>query len=535
MRGTLTGLTQRWYDEGYYGERTIRDHVDDNIAQWGEREMVVWSNDRPEATTLGATYERGRLVAGALLDLGLEPGDVVALQMPNWVDAIVMYHACLQTGMIVLPIIHIYGVTEVDHILSASGARAIMTPDIWNGMEFRDRAYPDRHDGLVWIVADDGDAEVPDGALAFSDVEARGHTGYERPALHADDVHVTNYTSGTTAEPKGVLHSHNSLLAECFGSFEATDDRPGEVIMVSPNPVGHIAGLLADIVMPLLIGQKIVMMDGWDPGACLELFEEHRATKSGGAPFFLQGLIDHPDLTKRDTSAMRVFGCGGAGVSPRLIEAADAVGWISFRSYGSTEHPSITGGAIEEPLESRAHTDGPPGPGCEVRIVDPESGQDVPVGEPGEIWSRGPDMCVGYANPAHNEAFTDDGWYRTGDIGILDADGRLAVTDRIKDIIIRGGENISAREVEEVLGTHPKVTEAAAVAIPDERYGERVCVFVIPADAAEPPDLDDIAAHFAAAGVAKQKTPERVEIVTDFPRTLAGKVKKYKLREGLGG
>ncbi|NRA31870.1 MAG: AMP-binding protein [Polyangiaceae bacterium] len=527
MRGTRTHLTQRWYDEGYYSEKTIRDVVDENIKRFGDKKLVVWSQCQPSETTLGECYERGRKLAGALLDMGFKPGDVMAMQMPSWAEAIVGYHACLQIGLIVLPIIHVYGVQEVDHILTASKAKGLITPNNWNGLPYHDRDYAARQEDMKWIVV----GEAPKGAVSFEELEKRGHTNYEPPKLHADDVHVTNYTSGTTADPKGVLHTHNSLSAEIHQSLKSTGDNIGEEVFVSPNPFGHIAGMISNVLLPLFGGQDVIMMDGWDPGACLELFAKYKATKSGGAPFFLQTLLTSPDL-KEACKSLRLFGCGGAGVAQTLIETAEENGIFSFRAYGSTEHPSTTSGIWGDPLEYRSQTDGHLLDGVHLKLVD-EDGKEVKTGEPGEILSIGPDMCVGYVNEEHNDAFTDDGWYRTGDVGILNENNCLTITDRIKDIIIRGGENISAKEVEEVLGRHAKVNEAVAVAIPDDKYGEKVCVFVQSSNKKDPITFEELTEHFKASGIAKQKTPERLEFTDDFPRTLAGKVQKYKLRESL--
>jgi non-ribosomal peptide synthetase component E (peptide arylation enzyme) len=245
----------------------------------------------------------------------------------------------------------------------------------------------------------------------------------------------------------------------------------------------------------------------------------------------MQVMLGHPDFASFDTSSLKLFGVGGANVQPALIADAHDKGWWSFRSYGCTEHPSITMGTLDDPLEKRAFTDGRPMLDIEIKIVD-DDGNDAPEGE---ILSRGPDQFLGYMDPAMDaEAFTDEGWFRTGDIGRLDAEGYLVITDRKKDIIIRGGENISAREVEEVLVSHPKVNEAAVTAIADAKYGEKICAFVITASN-QPLTLEEVFAHFKAQGVAKQKTPERVEIVEAFPRTLSGKVQKYVLRRAVEG
>jgi non-ribosomal peptide synthetase component E (peptide arylation enzyme) len=245
-------------------------------------------------------------------------------------------------------------------------------------------------------------------------------------------------------------------------------------------------------------------------------------------------LINAPEFADYDTSSLQLFGLGGAGVPPSVVQQLHALGWGSSRSYGCTEHPSITMGALDDPPEKCAFTDGRPQRDVEVRLVD-DDGNDVRPGSEGEVVSRGPDQFLGYMDPAMDaEAFDDDGWFHTGDIGRFDDDGYLVITDRKKDIIIRGGENISAREVEEILATHPKVQESAVTAIADPRYGERVCAFVITRDA-QTLTLDEVLAHFKAEGVAKQKTPERLELVTEFPRTLSGKIQKYVLRRGIEG
>ncbi|MBX7161623.1 MAG: AMP-binding protein [Acidimicrobiia bacterium] len=523
--------TRRWYDAGFYGTDTMRDRLAAGADSFAHVPFRVWSPQRPAETTLGELHSRGVAVGGALLAAGVGKGDVVALQMPNWLEAAVLYHACTEIGAVVLPIIHIYGPAEVGYILDESGAAMLVTPDTWMGVDYSGREVGNRPEMVRVFVGDDPPSGP--GVVPFEELEANAGSDYPRPDLDPDDVHLLCYTSGTTAKPKGVQHSHNTMLAESRQLAEATGARDGDVFLC-PNPVGHMAGILAGLQNPYLFGEHCILMDGWDPQAAAELISDEVVTRTGGAPFFLTTLLDHVEAhPELDVSSLGLFGCGGAGVLPSLIERADAVGWWSFRSFGSSEHPSITSGYKGDPLSKRANTDGRPMPGVEVRIVD-EAGASLPVGAVGEIQSIGPDLFLGYTDPALDaDAFTADGWYRTGDLGYLDADGFLTVTDRIKDIIIRGGENISAVEVEDVLVRHPKVREVAVTSVPDARYGEKVCAFVIPADPADPLTFDELVGHFAAAGVAKQKTPERLEVVDDFPRTLAGKVKKYLLRENL--
>ncbi len=515
---------------GLWGSRTFNDILDEACnTRWPDAEFVVESRQRPARATFREMHARAQRLAGALYSLGLRKGDVLAMEMPNWMEGCVTYQAAAALGVVVVPIIHIYQAKEVSFILRQSGAKLFMVPDTTMGIDYLAMVAEIRG-GLpalehVVVVGE----KIPDDCMSFEELEARGSTDWPKPDLSPDEPHILAYSSGTTADPKGVVHSHNTLLSEVRGVVAASGGDETDVFM-SPNPIGHIAGIYSALIAPFTIGyRKLVLVDGFDPPWMLQLIADHGVTRSGGAPIFMQVMINDPTFEQTDTSSLQLFGVGGANVSPALIEQADSVGWWSFRSYGCTEHPSITMGTLTDPLDKRAHTDGRVGLDVEIKLVD-DDGNEVAPGEEGEILSRGPELFLGYMDPAMDaEVFTDDGWFRTGDIGRVDADGYVAITDRKKDIIIRGGENISAREVEEVLARHPKVADAAVTPVSDERYGEKVCAFVITRDGAQL-SLDDVLEHFKAEGIAKQKTPERLELVDAFPRTLSGKVQKYVLR-----
>lgn len=278
-----------------------------------------------------------------------------------------------------------------------------------------------------------------------------------------------------------------------------------------------------------MLGTPTVIMQAWDAALAAELIDRHAVTSCGGAPVQLSGLLDRHANGAAALGTLREFLTGAAPVPPSLIRRADAAGFTAFRSYGSSEHPTVTTGTIADPLERRAGTDGRLLAGNQVRLVD-AAGRDVPDGREGEILTRGPELFTGYTDPALNAAaFLPGGWYRTGDVGRIDADGYLTVTDRLKDIIIRGGENISSKEVEDLLITHPAVADVAVIPVPDPALGERVCAVVV----ARPGftfDVDQARAHFAAAGAARQKTPEVVVLADELPRTPSGKVRKDVLR-----
>jgi acyl-CoA synthetase (AMP-forming)/AMP-acid ligase II len=526
--GSRAALRQRWYDEGWFGDLTLDAALRAGAQQFPDARLVFHSDLRPSALTLAEADERAGNVAAALSQLGLQRGDVLAVQLPNWAELAVAYYAAARLGLVLLPIIHIYGPAEVGFILRESRAKALVVPDEWRGIDYADRVSrlgPTPDLGTIIVVGDN----VHSGGRAWAELEAEGGRAIPPAAIGADDVCALSYTSGTTSDPKGVMHSANTILAEIKSQTGMTGS--GRQVMLSPYPSGHIGGIIS-LISPFVTGSSCVFMDAWDPTEAAALIAEHRVTVSSGTPYFLMTLLDVVEQGTHDVSSLERYATGGAGVPPAVVERAAAQGWFCFRSYGSTEHPTITVGYETDAPDTWADTDGRLTPGSQMRIVDDE-GHDVPPGTDGEVWSIGPEVFVGYRSGAlDDESFDPDGWFRTGDIGRVDDAGFLTITDRKKDIIIRGGENISSKEVEDVLARHPSVAEAAVVAAPDPLYGERACAFVILRPGASL-SMADVQAHFAEAGVAKQKTPERLEVRDELPRNATGKVKKFELRDRL--
>jgi acyl-CoA synthetase len=341
---------------------------------------------------------------------------------------------------------------------------------------------------------------------------------------------VLAYTSGTTSDPKGVMHSHRTLLAELAHMRPWIN--PGSPNLMG-SPVTHATGMLGAVLTPMQLGEDIHLVDRWDPGRVLDIMLEADIGAGTGASTFLASILEHANFTDEHAKRMHRVGLGGAPVPRALGEKAASHGIAIMRAYGSTEHPSITGCMFDDPAEQRHGTDGRPLTGVEMMLLD-EDGTPVTPGRPGEIWSRGPDLCVGYTDAAlTQDAFDADGWYRTGDMGVVDAEGFLTITDRLKDVIIRGGENISAAEVEQAIAALPQVAEVVVVAAPDDRLGEHACAVVRLASGAAPLELHEITQHLANVGLARQKWPEELRVVDDFPRTASGKVRKVDLREHL--
>jgi acyl-CoA synthetase (AMP-forming)/AMP-acid ligase II len=419
--------------------------------------------------------------------------------MTNRIECVIAYQAVLLCGAVLVPIVHIYGPAEVGFILGESGAKVHVTVD---GFRLVDTGVVVRWDDIK------GD-------------------GYRRPAPSSDDVAVLIYTSGTTSAPKGVQHSHNSVQAELATLVDLIAGDPDAVQLVT-FPPGHIAGVNSTL-RPLVSNQRTVFLDRWDPAMAAELIHRFGVTSTSGAPFHLEGLLAVDDAATQ-LATLREFLTGAATVTEELGRRAQAAGINSYRSYGATEQPTVTGSRGGDPEHARVSTDGKPLSGNVVRILAPDGGEQ-PVGVDGEVVVQGPDQFIGYRDPSLDaDAFTDDGWFRTGDLGHLDDEGRLTITDRIKDVIIRGGETISSSQVEDVLTTHPAIAEGAAVAAPHPRYGDVVAAVVV-LKPGERLSLDDVRAHFAQSGLAKQKTPERLVVVDALPRTALGKVRKADLRK----
>jgi acyl-CoA synthetase (AMP-forming)/AMP-acid ligase II len=530
-RAIPEALQSRYVRDGQWTDDILGRVLDDGLKRAAAQPFTVRSHTRPWRGTLGDVCTMAHRVAGGLRARGVGPGDAVAFQLPNWVEAAATFYAAATLGAVVVPIVHFYGPKEVGYILRRTGVKALITADRFGHLDYLanlERLLPALPDlELVAVVGDDAADHLPFAALLAADaVDGPTRVDPAGPALVA-------YTSGTTSDPKGVIHSHRSIVFEVkqLSGAQATGARPSLV----GAPVGHGIGMLAALLIPVWQGNAIHLIDQWVPKEVLAAMLEEDVSAGAGATFFLTSLLDDPGIDERHLALMHHMGLGGAAVPYAVAERATKLGLSLVRMYGSTEHPSITGCTHDDPLEKRLRTDGRPLDGVELRLVD-EARRDVDVGRPGEIVSRGPDCFAGYTEPTLNsECFDADGWFATGDIGVLDDDGFLAIVDRKKDIIIRGGENISALEVEELMLRMNGVAEVAVVASPDARLGEHAAAFVrlLPGSPASTLDLTAVRAHLDAAGLARQKWPEQLEFVDDFPRTASGKVQKFVLRARL--
>ncbi len=442
--------------------------------------LVVEGDRRLSSSALEAEVARA---AGGLVAAGVEPGDGVSWQRPNGIDAVVLYRACWRAGAVAIPIHHLAGQIDIDVILEDTAPQLFIAADT---------PLP---------------ADMP---LPPIDSRAR-----------ADEAAAVLFTSGSSGRPKGVIHTHRSLSYKAHLMARVHGLRPDDAVLM-PAPLAHISGLLNGVMLPGVVPMMAVMMARWDPDEALRIIERERITFMIGPPTFFIGLMGAPTFSSTAVGSLRLVSSGGAGVTAAFVEEASAkLGCVVKRTYGSTEAPTVTTTQHGDDPVRAVTTDGRPTGSVELRRDEAT----------GELLVRGPELFSGYTDPARNvDAFTDDGWFRTGDIGAIDEQGWVTIVGRLKDVIIRGGENIAAAEVESVLEAHPDVRHAVAVGAPDARLGERVVAYVQLA-----PDatfgLDECRSWFTTQGVARFKTPERVVALAEFPLLAAGKPDRAALRE----
>ncbi len=523
LRSVAPDLAARYRAEGWWNEDTLGAMVDRGLRNKSSVAFNVRSKVHPFEGTFGDVDGAARCLAATLLGHGIGHGDVVIVQMPNWLEAGVTFFAAAYIGAVVVPIVHFYGSKEVAYILEVTSPAAVVTPDRFGRTDYLpmyEEVLRD-HSGALWLVArESGSGALPARAVAFEDMLESDPLS-SPPPIDPDSPALVAFTSGTTRDPKGVVHTHRTISFETrqLNELFPSGGPPG----ITGAPVGHFIGMLNAFLIPLLRDRPVNLVDVWDPAEILRLMTSDGLGVGGGATFFLTSLLDHPDFTPAHLELMPFAGLGGSTVPAPFMERITKLGITAYRSYGSTEHPSITGCALTDPEVKRINTDGHTLEGVEIELSDS-----------GEILSRGPDCFQGYTDPALTAAVFDaEGWYHTGDVGVLDEEGYLTITDRISDVIIRGGENISATEVEELLLGIDSIAEVSVVAAPDLRFGEHAAAVFRDREGYEPPTLDQVREHLSLCGLARPKWPESLHRVDEFPRTPSGKVQKFRLRQQL--
>ena len=493
--------------------------------------LVDHSLERAEARfTYGQFAQVVHQTAGALQQAGLGPGEVVAVQVPNGWEFVALTWAAWQLGAVVCPVMPIFRLHEVRQILEQTQARLWVAPRVFRRFDFTDMADTLRHEIpelQVWF-RETGTGDAQDLARRIADSPAilpQPQTGvYDRVAEIV-------FTSGTTGRPKGVVHSHRTLMT---GLRRQTDflhlGHEDAVFMASP--FAHQTGFLYGVLLPVMLGGRAVYQDVWEADTALQLMSEWQATFSMGATPFLADLTARYDPARNDLSALRLFISAGAPIPRILVEQAhDRLGVHILAGWGMSENSLVTLVRPEDSLEKTYTTDGRPVPDMQCRIVDAQ-GEELPAGEEGELQVRGPQNFLGYYRDPDTtrQILGPDGWLSTGDMAVLDEEGYLRITGRVRDMINRGGEKVPVAEVEELLYRHPAIREAALVAVPDARLMNRACACVVLREG-QTLALSDLLEYLDRCDLTKQFWPERLEVMTALPKTPSGKIQKYRLRE----
>ncbi|ALJ18854.1 AMP-binding protein [Microbacterium sp. No. 7] len=491
----------------------------------GDAGQTVIEYRTPDARTdltVGQLLSRAEHVAAGLRARGIREGDVISAQLSNRPEATVLQLAAVILGATLAPIVPVFGPRDVAAVLQDARPALFVTERGWGKFDYL-AGLDSLPAGLLPETVVVGGAP---GRVDWDDLEGTAERVSDLPALDPARPCLIIYTSGSTGMPKGVVHTVGSIFAEVLDfDYRAHGDSDRDVYLQG-SAAGHIGGYMFPW-RAIRYRMKTIVMDGWNAALACRLVTEERVTAMVTTPFHSVSMFDTADRDASvDLSSLAMMMTGGAPVGPALVERADRYGVNIVRAYGMSEHPTVAIGDWRDPLEIRASTDGYLTGDNRIRLLDDDD-RDVLDGDLGEVVVRGPEQFAGYTNVPREEAFTADGWYRTGDIGRY-VDGRLTILDRKKNIIIRGGENLSATEIEDIVATHAAVAEVGVVGVPDERYGERACAFVVLNDG-HGLTLDDLRDHFVGQGAAKQKIPEVLRFVDALPRTGTGKLRKAEL------
>ncbi|HEX2886218.1 AMP-binding protein [Vineibacter terrae] len=524
---------------GLWPDRLLIDALDGIAAGAPDALAIVDHNSMTGRSTrmgYGTLRSHSLRLAAALAAHGVGRGDVVAVQLPNWWHHAAFHLACVRIGAVINPLMPVFRERELQFMLGFAEARVLVVPRLFRGFDYPAMAAGLRsglpHLAHVFVVGGDDPATSVEACLLDRPWEAEVDVDslFRARRPDANDVTEIMYTSGTTGQPKGVMHTSNTLACKALLANQLFGFRRGDCIYMG-SPLAHQTGFMYGMCLAIHNGAPCVLQDIWDPIEAARLIAAERCTITVASTPFLADLVHTRAEHRHDASSLRLFMCAGAPIPRVLVAAArrSHPGLYVMSGWGMTEMGIATATYPGDPDEKVIETDGRGLPHQQVRVVDAD-GAVVAPGIEGRLQARCATSFVGYLKRPDAYGVDGDGWLETGDNARMDADGYIRITGRSKDIIIRGGENIPVVEVEELLYRHPAVEDAAIVAMPDPRLGERACAFVTlrPGHAL---DFRGMIDHLAAARMMKQYLPERLEIIDAFPRTPSGKIQKFRLRE----
>lgn len=535
MKVTLTFNEQRraaYRQQGLWGDASLADYWQQTARAMPDKIAVV---DNHGATyTYSALDHAASCLANWMLAKGIESGDRIAFQLPGWCEFTVIYLACLKIGAVSVPLLPSWREAELVWVLNKCQAKMFFAPTLFKQTRPVDLILPLQNQlpQLQQIVGVDKLAPATS-SLSLSQIIADNTSLTTAITTHGDELAAVLFTSGTEGLPKGVMLTHNNILAS-ERAYCARLNLTWLDVFMMPAPLGHATGFLHGVTAPFLIGARSVLLDIFTPDACLALLEQQRCTCMLGATPFVYDLLNLLEKQPADLSALRFFLCGGTTIPKKVARECQQLGIKLLSVYGSTESSPHAVVNLDDPLSRFMHTDGYAAAGVEIKVVN-DARKTLPPGCEGEEASRGPNVFMGYFDEPEltARALDEEGWYYSGDLCRMDEAGYIKITGRKKDIIVRGGENISSREVEDILLQHPKIHDACVVAMPDERLGERSCAYVVLKAPHHSLSLEEVVAFFSRKRVAKYKYPEHIVVIEKLPRTASGKIQKFLLRKDI--
>ena len=535
MKVTLTFNEQRraaYRQQGLWGDASLADYWQQTARAMPDKIAVV--DNHGASYTYSALDHAASCLANWMLAKGIESGDRIAFQLPGWCEFTVIYLACLKIGAVSVPLLPSWREAELVWVLNKCQAKMFFAPTLFKQTRPVDLILPLQNQlpQLQQLVGVDKLAPATS-ALSLSQIIADNTPLTTAITVHGDELAAVLFTSGTEGLPKGVMLTHNNILAS-ERAYCARLNLTWQDVFMMPAPLGHATGFLHGVTAPFLIGARSVLLDIFTPDACLALLEQQRCTCMLGATPFVYDLLNLLEKQPADLSALRFFLCGGTTIPKKVARECQQRGIKLLSVYGSTESSPHAVVNLDDPLSRFMHTDGYAAAGVEIKVVD-DARKTLPPGCEGEEASRGPNVFMGYFDEPEltARALDEEGWYYSGDLCCMDEAGYIKITGRKKDIIVRGGENISSREVEDILLQHPKIHDACVVAMPDERLGERSCAYVVLKAPHHSLSLEEVVAFFSRKRVAKYKYPEHIVVIEKLPRTASGKIQQFLLRKDI--
>ena len=524
---------------GYWHDRTINDDLDacieacpDKIALTAVR-LDTGSERRFSYRELAALTDR---IAVGLSRLGVGRNDVVATQLPNWWQFSLLYLACSRIGAVLNPLMPIFRERELSFMLRHGEAKVLIVPKTFRNFDYEAmaRGLQKTLTSLKRIIVIEGDGEDDFETLLTKpewekQPDAAAILSQDRPG--PDDITQLIYTSGTTGEPKGVLHSANTLMANIIPYAERLRLGSSDTALMA-SPMAHQTGFMYGLMMPVMLKASVVLQDVWDPAKAAELIRREKVTFTMASTPFLTDLTRAVTESAQPVPSLRIFLCAGAPIPGPLVEQAQAgLGAKIVSAWGMTENGAVTLIKLDDDDRLASSTDGCALPGAEVKVVDAD-GETLPFGQIGKLVVRACSNFGGYLKRPQWNGTDAEGWFDTGDLAHMDANGYIRISGRSKDVIIRGGENIPVVEIEALLYRHPAVAQVAIVAYPDERLGERACAVIVP-KAGRTIDFATMVDFLKSQKLAIQYIPEKLIVREGMPATPSGKIQKFRLREML--